>query len=280
MKLLLILFSLFFIACSQRQPDTVAIARNDVKQSNESKNQNKNVQTPSPAITPTPELNVAFGMGLRIVPKDINLKNQRLRYKIDVTYPHIEGTKTPRILNLNHRMKRLVSEQYRWPLNPTKEDLRYYQKHPDIFNTVDLTYEVPLATDDLLSIYFEGYSYGIGAAHSVQFSFTVNYDLRSGKILKLSDIFKPDTNYLQFVSQYCSNDLIKQQSATELFFTEHLAPKAKNYQSWNITKDGIKINFDACSVLACSYGQQSVTIPFIEMKDVLNPNSPIILYGK
>lgn len=93
MKLLLILLSLFFVACSQHRPDTVAFAHNDVKQSNEAKNQNENAPASLPAVTPTPKLNIAFGKGLRIVPKDINLENQRLRYKIDVTYPQLEGQK-------------------------------------------------------------------------------------------------------------------------------------------------------------------------------------------
>lgn len=278
MKLPLILLSLFFVACSQHQPDTVAVARYDVKQADEAKNQNENVTTPSPTITPTPELNVAFGKGLRIVPKDIKLENQRLRYKIDVTYPQIEGTKNPEILNLNHQMKRLASEQYSWPLNPTKEDLSYYQKRPDVFNSVGLTYEVLLATDDLLSIYFDGYSYGIGAAHSVQFSFTVNYDLKSGKLLKLADIFKPNINHLQFISQYCMSELTKRHG--EYIWKEALTAKAKNYQSWNITKEGITINFDACAVVACAGGEQEVKIPFATLKDMLNLNSPVILLAK
>lgn len=276
MKLLLILLSLFFAACSQRQPDTVAVVRNDIKQSNEAKNRNENV--PAPSITPTAELNVAFGRGLRIVPKDIKLENQRLRYKIDITYPQIEGTNNPRILNLNRRMKRLVSEQYRWPLNPTKEDLRYYQKHPDIFNSIDLTYEVPFATDDLLSIYFEGYSYGIGAAHSVQHSFTVNYDLRSGKSLKLADIFKPSINHLRFISQYCSNELTKRHG--EYIWKEALTPKAENYESWNITNEGISINFDACRAVGCAGGEQEVKIPFATLRDMLNPKSPLVLLAQ
>ena len=278
MKILLILVSLFFVSCSQHQPDTVAVARNAVKQSNEAKSQNENVPATSPAITPTPELNVAFGKGLRIVPKDIKLENQRLRYRIDVTYPQIEGTDNPRILNLNHRMRRLVSERYRWPLNPTKEDLHYYQKHPDIFNSVDLTYEVTLATDDLLSIYFEGYSYGIGAAHTVQYSFTVNYDLRSGKLLKLADIFKPNTNHLQFISQLCLNELTKRHG--EYIWKEALTPKAKKYERWNVTNEGITINFDACKVVGCAGGEQEVQIPFAILKDMLNPNSPVILLTK
>jgi hypothetical protein len=275
-QLVLLLFSV--VACNQHQRNAVAAGQNDVKPFNETKNQNANIPPPSPVITPTPELNVAFGKGLRIVPKEIKLEDQKLRYKIDITYPQIEGAKNPRVLNLNRRIKSLVSEQYLWSLNPAKEDMRYYDKHPGIFNTVDLTYEVSLATDDLLSIYFEGYSYGIGAAHSVQHSFAVNYDLKNSKLLKLADIFKPNMNYLQFVSQYCMNDLMGRYGET--IFKDALSPKAENYQSWNVTNEGIKINFDACSVLACSGGQQTTVIPFATLKEMLNPNNPVILLTK
>jgi len=91
------------------------------------------------------------------------MENQRRRYKIYVVYPHIEGSKSVGILKLNRRIKDLMTKQYQWPLiPPTKEDLRHYEKWPGVFNSVDLTYDVVLATDQLLSIYFEGYSYGIG----------------------------------------------------------------------------------------------------------------------
>ena len=274
LSLALVLLASCLIACNQRQVETAALPCNDVNQSGEANEGNKTVQVHSLAETPTPALNVHFGKGLRIVPKEFRLENERLRYKIDVVYPRIQGTENPRILNLNRRIERLVSDQYRWPLHPPKEDLRYYDKHPDIFNTVDLTYEVPLATDELLSIYFEVYSYGIGAAHSVQYSFAVNYDLKSGKLLRLADIFKPDANYLGFISHYCTNVLTKRYG--ESVIGEALAAELKNHQSWNITKEGVTINFDACYVLAFSGGQQEVVIPFTDLKDILNPNNPVI----
>lgn len=275
---ILILLASCCVACSQHQANMSAVAHNDVNQSSESENQNSQPTVLLPAITSTPVLEVTFGKGLKIVPKEVKLENQKRRYKIDVVYPQIEGTKIPQILNLNHRIKRLVSDQYRWPLNPTKEDISYYDKHPNVFNTVALTYEVPLARDELLSIYFEVYSYGVGAAHSVQQSFTVNYDFRSGRLLKLADIFKPNENYLQFISQYCIDDLEKR--VNKFLSQDDLAPKAKNYQSWNITKEGVRMHFDACTVFACSEGKQVVAIPFAVLKDKLNPNSPIILYAK
>lgn len=275
MKVLLILLPIIVVACSPPLPNAAAVARNDVGQANEAKSQKENSPSPSTAATPTPELNVAFGKGLRVTPKEIKLESRRLRYKIDVTYPQIEGSKSPQILNLNRRIKGLVEEQYGWALYPSKEDAHVYAIHPDDFNTVELTYEVPLATDKLLSIYLDGYSYGIGAAHSVQHSFTFNYDLKKGKLLKLSDIFKADTDYLQLISRYCTNDLTKRHGET--FFRDALSPKAKNYQSWNVTDEGLKINFDACSVLACAEGQQTTVIPFAALKEVLNPHSPVIL---
>ncbi len=265
--LVLTLAATCMIACSQRQVDKA-----DAKQASAAVNKNENAQDSAPDISPTPELDLKFGQGLSIVHRDINLKSEKLRYEIHITYPQIEGSKNSRLSNLNRQIKRLVSDHYRWPLHPTAEDLSYYrEKHPEVFNTIELSYEILFATDELLSIYFEGFSYGIGAGHSVQYSFTVNYDLKSGKLLKLADIFKPNIDYLQFVSQYCTNDLTRQHSTrTKDFFTEYLAPKAKNYQSWNVTKEGIRINFDECSVLACSDDKQSVTIPFAELKDRLN----------
>jgi hypothetical protein len=279
-QLLLISLALWLVACSQHQANMNAVAHNNVRQSSESKNQNSQPTVPSPATTPTPELEATVGKGLKIVPKEVKLENQKRRYKIDVIYPQIEGTKNPRILSLNHKIKQLAAEQYRWLLNSTEPLTHSLYKHPDVNNTVDLGYEISMATDEFLSIYFEVYSYGVGAAHSVQHSFTVNYDFRSGRLLKLADIFKSNENYLQFISQYCADDLARQHGVNEFLSKDYLEPKVKNYQSWDITKEGLRIHFDACTVFACSYGKQVVAIPFTILRDKLNPNSPVILYAK
>jgi hypothetical protein len=217
-----------------------------------------------PAATPTPEAEVDLGNGLKIVPKEIELENDRFRYKIGLTYPQIEGSKDARISRLNREIKHLVS-QYSWMLSPTAKDLRYYQEmHPEAFNTFDSDYEVVLTSKRIVSIYIEIYSYGIGAAHAVQQSITVNYDLGSGRLLRLGDILKEDPKYLQFVSRYCNKDLRKRFG--NALFEEELTPRTKNYQSWNITKEAIRINFDACKVLGCMSGKQAVLIPFDQTK--------------
>jgi hypothetical protein len=125
------------------------------------------------------------------------------------------------------------------------------------FHLVDLDYEIRLATNSLLSIYFVGYSYGIGAAHSVQYSFIVNYDHVLRKQLKLSDLFKPHSKYLSFISNYCIDELSKR---SEFMFKEALAPVAENFERWNITRDGIRFNFEACKVFSCAGGEPNVRL--------------------
>ena len=132
---------------------------------------------PEPA--PTPDHEIVFGRDrLRIVAEEVHLKSERLRYEINVTYPQIVGSDDRHIRKLNQRIKQVATKQYQWFLTPSKKDLRYYRTvHPEVFNSLDVDYEVLLATDSVLSIYFNAYSYGIGAAHSVQYSFVINYDL-------------------------------------------------------------------------------------------------------
>ena len=247
----------------------------------ENERQNVNVLTVFPAIkeqststaisapTATPNGEVVFGGGrLRIVHDEVHLKSERLRYEIDVSYPQIVGSEDLHIRKLNQRIKELATEQYNWLLNPTKADLRYYRKKwPGVFNSVDLDYEIVLATNSHLSIYFVNYSYGIGAAHSVQHSFVINYDLATRRELKLSKLFRCQSNYLEFISRYCTDELSKgPEHASEFMFKEALAPVAENFESWNLTRDGIRFNFDACKVFSCAGGEQAVEIPFTTQK--------------
>jgi hypothetical protein len=269
--------SLSLLACGPHQANVKTVSRNATQQSSESKIQKP--QTPSPVITPTPEQEVAFGKGLKIVPRTIELKNESRRYRIDVVYPQIEGSKSRGILKLNRRITDLVAKQYQWPLiPPTKEDRRHYDKWPGVYNSVDVDYDVVLATDDLLSIYFDVYSYGIGAAHSVQQSFTVNFDLASEKPIELAGLFKPDAKHLQFISDYCFRELSKDHQYA--MFKDELAPKLKNYESWNITKEGLRFNFDACKIDGCAAGKAEVKIEFDALKEKLTPKSPMNSIGR
>ena len=242
----------------------------DAVKSGQPRSADTNITKPAVAVpAASPNHEAVFGEGkLRIVPSHVERKSERLRYAIDVTYPQIAGSDNLHIQRLNQHIQRLVTGQYQWPLHPSKADLKYYrEKWSDVFNSVDIDYDIRSANDSWLSLYFEGYSYGIGAAHSVQYSFSLNYDLTLRKELKLHDLFYRRSKYLEFISRYCITELSKK---PEHLSEDALKPKADNFASWNITREGISFNFDECKVFGCASDEQVVVIPFNALRPLLN----------
>ena len=148
---------------------------------------------------------------------------------------------------------------------------------------LNVSYEVALAQDDLISVAYSIGSYYQGAAHPNSVSEVVNYDLKNGKPLKLADLFKPGAKYLQAIASYCIADLKKQAKDKGLLDEEiqnGAGPNAKNYQSWTITRKGLGINFDAYQVGPYAAGPQYVLVPYSALKDVINPEGPVGQFAK
>jgi hypothetical protein len=59
-------------------------------------------------------------------------------------------------------------------------------------------------------------------------------------------------------------------------FEEALSPRGENFESWNITRDGIRFDFDSCRVFGCAGGKQVVEIPFtaLAIQDASNRLNP------
>jgi hypothetical protein len=231
---------------------------------------------PVQSFTVTPPQEFGFGQnGLKLVPEQVRLKSESAGYDIDVSYPQIfdmTDTKTANVRKVNQHIKGAATKLYQWPLNPAAAGRRPFQARAGIRDTVSFTYHVGLATDSFLSVEFIGYSYDGSASRHVQDSFTLNYDLASGQQLKLSDIFKPRSNYLEVISSYCQNELSK--DTPRALNNEALAPSAKNFEHWQITSNGILLSFQGCKVASCSDGDLIVQIPFSRLESVLNAGVP------
>lgn len=233
-------------------------------------------QPPAPvrsySVTPPNEFD--FGQnGLKLLPERVKLESYSLGYDIDVSYPQILATpytETNNIQKINQQIKETTTNLYQWPLKRAVQ-LRYLQSK-GIRNTVNFTYQVGLATDSILSIHFIGYSYIGSDQHQIQESFTVNYDLTSGKHLNLSDIFKPDSRYLAFISRYSINELSR--GSDRKLNLDALEPASQNFDFWQITTNGIRFNFHPCKVTECSEGELFVHIPYTDLKAMLNPDIP------
>jgi len=227
---------------------------------------------------------VVFTGDVDLVLKQIKESNKKLMYEIDVRYPQLTGGSNPNFEKFNQVVRASATKRvagFKKDMAPAEGE----EPRPEgsMGSDLNVSYEVALAQDDLISIQFSVGSYYQGAAHPNTFTEVVNYDLKNGRQLKLADLFKPGAKYLQEIANYCIADLKKQAKDKGLLDEEiqnGAAPNAKNYQSWTITRKGLGINFDAYQVGPYAAGPQFVLVPYSNLKDVVNPEGPVGQFAK
>lgn len=227
---------------------------------------------------------IAFTGDVDLVAKQIKESNKKLMYDIDARYPQLTGGSNPNFEKFNSVVRAPVLKEvagFKKAMAP--EEGEEPRPEGSMGSDLNVSYDVALAQDDLISVGFSIGSYYQGAAHPNTVSDAVNYDLKNGKPLKLADLFKPGAKYLQEIANYCIADLKKQGKDKGLLDEEiqnGAAPNAKNYRSWTITKKGLGISFDAYQVGPYAAGPQYVLVPYSALKDVINPDGPVGQFAK
>ncbi len=223
-----------------------------------------------------------------VVAKSIKENNKKLVYEISVQYPQLTGGSNPNLEKFNQAvrgsmLKKVAAFKKEMAPQPAEEP----KPENSMGSDLNVSYKIELAQDDLVSVTFSVSSYYQGAAHPNSFSEVINYDLKNGKALKLSDVFKPGAKYLQALSTYCVADLKKQSKAKgadgaldDTSINTGAAPTANNYHSWSITKQGLGINFDSYQVGPYAAGPQFVKVPYSAIKDLINPDAPLGQFAK
>ena len=156
---------------------------------------------------------IALTGEVELVAKQIKESNKKLMYEIAAQYPQFTGGSNPNFEKFNQLVRGSVTKkvaEFKKDMQPEEGE----EPRPEGSMGSDLSvgYKVALAQDDLVSIQFDVGSYYQGAAHPNSYTEVVNYDLKNGKQLKLSDLFKPGAKFLQAIATYCIADLKKQQA--------------------------------------------------------------------
>lgn len=216
---------------------------------------------------------IFFTNGAKLTTKIFSETSKPKLFEITAEYPELSGVSPQLAAKFNQTAKTLVMnevEKFRKDLlAQTGEDLQFFKDIGGI-NTVEISYNVSHADNEIISIWFGNYFY-TGGAHPNSYSFVLNFDLKNGKELKLADLFKPDSNYLKVISDYCIKEL--QETLSDGEFDEQIKGGAgaeeKNYDSWNITRKGIAVTFDSYQVAPYVAGPQEVTVPYEVLKGIL-----------
>ncbi len=217
------------------------------------------VPAPPSPVPPTP--------GVILSSVSLHEENQNPTYEIKAQVPTLDGNTDARVINFNTAMLNLVNTEVN-KFKKNVSELPPSSVSPGSF--LDVTYALMLQHNDLWSFKFNFSGYSAGAAHPYLYSITVNYDLRQGKELALSDLFLANSNYLEVISKYCSAELGKRDIGFDAF-AQGAAPTPENYRNWNVTADGLMITFDEYQVAAYAAGPQTVVVPYGELLAGIDP---------
>jgi len=233
---------------------------------------------------------IEFSSGVEVVARRITENNKKLKYEIDAEYPQLTGSGSANYEKFNQTIRGLVSKKvvaFKTEMAPSADDPPLDLPAESMGSDFNVAYNIELAKDDLISVLLNVGSYSAGAAHPNSYSEVVNYDLKNGKLLKLSDLFQPGSKYLQVIASYCIADLKKQgkqkgenSMLDDDWIQRGAGPDADNYGSWTMGKKGLEIVFDSYQVAAYAAGPQYVFVPYSALKDIIKPDGPLAEFVK
>jgi hypothetical protein len=224
---------------------------------------------------------IEFSAAVRVVPKVIRENNKEAKYSVDAEYPQIEGD--ARFDKFNAAARAMVTKDVAAFKTAETEALEGEEDLPEETQTssLDIGYQIRLATDDLISVEFTQGQYSRGAAHGNSITAVLNFDVKNGKKLALADLFNANSKYLTVIADYSIRDLKEQSKRDKDSMLEDdqiqdgAAARADNYRAWTITRKGLLIVFDPYQVAAYAAGPQQVMVPFSALKPIVKPDGPI-----
>lgn len=206
-------------------------------------------------------------------------------FKSDIKYPYLKvkkqyenkgDTHTKILDNINNQISNTVmsfkeeikkgSESYKkmYESEPNKDQYVKYQYE-------DYTdYKVSYNKNNILSIPVTMYQF-TGGAHGLTDIKSFNYDLSTGKELKLKDLFKENSNYKEVINKHIKDEISKNSGV--YFIGKDAFKGISENQNFYIEDGGIVIYFSLYDIAPYSTGIPKFVITWDEIIDYLeNPN--------
>lgn len=182
--------------------------------------------------------------------------------EVNFAYPLMEGT-TPGAQGFNARVQRLMSEH----LGESKETEGEHST----------SFVVAHRSPEFLSVLFNAYSMWPGAAHPNHAWYSLNYDLRNNREVKLADLFRPGSNYVTTVARLCAEDVARQKRRNGMdVFEDHeetVAELVSGDATFFPSESGLVIVFNPYEVGSYAEGYYVVRLPYAPLRGVLRTDN-------
>jgi hypothetical protein len=228
------------------------------------------------------EIAIAHGLDLAFESK--REENKELNYKVDIKYPQLSGDAVDAAgRQFNEKMNQFTISETTEFASKVADSHEQSIKLPaavqqNYFN-LNFNASVFKAKDQMLmGIRFNKEYFYAGNAHPMHDIEVYNYNLSTGKDMKLGEIFTPNSEYLKFISNYCRIELTKRLKVMHMkLIPEGVAPQAENFINWNTEPDGLLFTFDENQVAPYAAGQPEVFISYKTLKEMISPGAPIAI---
>ncbi|MDA8234437.1 MAG: DUF3298 domain-containing protein [Clostridia bacterium] len=178
---------------------------------------------------------------------------------LSVYYPLVEGL--PNMVaqqTINYRIQALVNQLIR--------DQGYYQ-NPQ--TEVTGTYEIKTNERGILSLNIINYAFA-GGAHGLTITKSLTFDVQTGRVYELKDLFKPGSDYVKRLNQIIEKQIAERKIPLLNPFTG-----IKADQDFYIADKALVIYFQLYELTAYVYGFTYFPISVYEIEDIIDENGPL-----
>lgn len=210
---------------------------------------------------------------LDLVKQSQHTENTQTHTVIDANFPLLNGTLDPASKQFNQAVIDLINQE----MNAFKKDAVEFNEMSkngspaiDLNSSLNIEYftnVVQANNHTFISVRFNISQYLLGAAHPNQSYRVLNYNLSTGKIFTLADLFIPGSSYEKTLTSYC----LKTLSARLKRPASDIRPMM-TFNNWNIRTDGLLFSFDQ---FPNAIEDQTVIVPYSAIRSILAKNSDV-----
>lgn len=131
-------------------------------------------------------------------------------------------------------------------------------------DSLKVHFKVESNNPQILSLLFNFQTYEGAGDYSSEHIKTLNFI--NGHEVKLEHLFKPKSDYLYKIANYCYKNLLKKEIPSKQWLKNNSRPIKANYKKWYFNKKGMVFVFNATQVSKSLSIPISVTIPYTTLK--------------
>ncbi|MGM0904058.1 MAG: DUF3298 domain-containing protein [Bacillota bacterium] len=132
------------------------------------------------------------------------------------------------------------------------------------------TYEVKNNQRDVLSFSFSNYTYHHQAAHGMTYIKSLTFDLKQGKRVRLKDLFKPDSDYIDRISSLIQSQITEREIPLLEDFTT-IQPD----QDFYIADKTLVIYFQLYDLTPYVFGFPMFPLSVYDLQDIIVEDGPL-----